>query len=351
MAFNTNSRVNVMGLSKIIDHTDVASEIDIIALEKSIFSGKTQQTRESAAKKFEEDMQRINTLVTTQHGSLDPASPSRTAYGYGPVVNSPPRAPAYNPYASSANPYAPAPAETSTPAPARALVSPPRLAPAYNPYAPAPAPAPTPVAYQQQQQPSYVSQGQTQEERTKQTLRSLIGTGPTTPDRMVLDPLIEDEDKAILVDDISSLKQMLKDSGIDVSSIDEPRMDMSKDTLLRIRHRLQIKNDRSRASTIADELILLGAKGLEWLMDGKKEYFGYKLDATGFSNTLRTKLRRMKYETSVFIGEVMRDYSMSPKMRMAIEIVPSFILYVASRKKDAKPSASEQDWENATMAI
>jgi hypothetical protein len=114
---------------------------------------------------------------------------------------------------------------------------------------------------------------------------------------------------------------------------------------------LQIKNDRNRASTVADELIMLAAKGMETLFNGQREILGYKLDARGWSSSVRTKLRRMKYDTSVFIGEVMRDYSMSPKMRIAIEIVPSFILYVASRKKDDKPAASEQDWENASLAI
>jgi hypothetical protein len=363
-----DSRVNVLGLSRIVDRTDVASEIDIVALEKSIFSGKTQQTMDSASKKFEEDMMRINSLVSTQHGSLDPASPSRTYNPYGPA--SPPRTSAYapqsplrlgQPKASEPprlqmlnNPYAPV---QSAPAPQPSF-----SAPAYNPYAPmqsAPvqssplqsAPVQSSPLQSAPPQSFYSPPQQTQEERTKQALRGLLANGGPPQERMVLDPLIEDEDKAILVDDISGLRQMLKDSGIDVSSIEEPRMEMSKDTLLRIRHRLQIKNDRNRASTVADELIMLAAKGMETLFNGQREILGYKLDARGWSSSVRTKLRRMKYDTSVFIGEVMRDYSMSPKMRIAIEIVPSFILYVASRKKDDKPATTEQDWENASLTI
>lgn len=338
------SRVNVVGLSRLIDHNDVSSEIDIVALEKSIFSGKTQQTVESASKKFEEEMMRINSLVNTHQGSLDPASPSRIPYDR----QSQPGALQYNPYAQVSSPprtvrFGISPPRASAPPVLPRLTSPTGYNPTgYNPTGYNPSP------YAPQISQSYA---QTQEEKTKQALRNLVTSSSTPQDRMVLDPLIEDEDKAILVDDISSLRQMLKDSGIDVTSIDEPRMEMSKDTLLRIRHRLQIKNDRSRAGNIADEIIMLGAKGLEWLFDGNREIFGYKLDARGYSATLRTKLRRMKYETSVFIGEVMRDYSMSPRMRIAIEVVPSFILYVASRKKDAKPSATEQEWENASMAI
>ncbi len=348
------SRVNVIGLSKLIDHNDVSSEIDIVALEKSIFSGKTQQTMDSASKKFEEDMMRINSLVNNNQGSLDPVSPSRIPYDrpsqpgltynpYAPTSQSPPRVRFGSPPRASAPPVLPRlMSPTGGYAPQQS-----------NPYAPQTSYAPqqsNPYAPQPQPQ-TYYAQQQTQEERTKQALRNLVTSSAVPQDRMVLDPLIEDEDKAILVDDISSLRQMLKDSGLDVSAIEEPRMDMSKDNLLRIRHRLQIKNDRSRASSVADELIMLAAKGMETIFNGEREIFGYKLDARGWSSSVRTKLRRMKYDTSVFIGEVMRDYSMSPKMRIAIEIVPSFVLYVASRKKDAKPTATEQDWENASMAI
>lgn len=339
------SRVNVIGLSKLIDHNDVASEIDIVALEKSIFSGRAQQTMDSASKRFEEDMMRINSLVNANQGSLDPASPSRIPYDrqsqvnaynpYAPVTTSPPRGRMASPPRTAR--FGMSPPRASAPPVLPRLTSPTGYAPQQsNPYAP---------------QSSYQQPSQTQEERTKQALRNLVTSSAIPQDRMILDPLIEDEDKAILVDDISSLRQMLKDSGIDVTSIEEPRMDMSKDNLLRIRHRLQIKNDRSRANAIGDEILMLGAKGLEMIFNGEREIFGYKLDARGFHNTLRTKLRRMKYETSVFISEVMRDYSVSPKMRIAIEVVPSFILYVSSRKKDTKPSATDQDWENASMAI
>jgi hypothetical protein len=142
----------------------------------------------------------------------------------------------------------------------------------------------------------------------------------------------EDDDKSSLLEQIDMLKITLEDDGIDISNVPQIGKSSNMKDIQNIYKILRLKNDRNRYCSFAEELILSGAYGLEYLFDGKKDWWGRKPDLTDWSSTVKVKLRRLRYETSTFVSEVMHEYNLSPGFRLALELVPSMFLYSRSRR-------------------
>ena len=84
------------------------------------------------------------------------------------------------------------------------------------------------------------------------------------------------------------------------------------------------------------------------MFDGKKDWLGRKPDLTGWSDTVKVKLRRMRYETSTFVQEVMQEYNMSAGTRLALELLPSMFLYSRSRRLTRNDNlVSDSDYKDA----
>jgi hypothetical protein len=194
----------------------------------------------------------------------------------------------------------------------------------------------------------------TEDERVSQALQEMLNNGAVgTP----IIPLVTEDDREELLENCISLRDELKETGANVSNIPEPHSGMSKEELERIFRRLRIKNDRKRATTTAEELITLAAKGMGKFFNGKREFFGYKLDARGWDATVKGKFKRMRYDTSTWVSGIMRDYTMSSGMRIGVELVPSLLICLATNKGDddspqtTKPTYSDKEWENSIADI
>ncbi len=137
---------------------------------------------------------------------------------------------------------------------------------------------------------------------------------------------VEDE-KASMLADIEELIEILEVGGMaDLSRIN--RVDQSSsykeiECVLRI---LQKKLDRARCSTFAEELFLFGALALEEIFDGENVWLGYRPDLTGFRQSARQKLRRVRHETGQIVSYALQNNSIGPGMRMLMEMVPAMIL-------------------------
>ena len=143
----------------------------------------------------------------------------------------------------------------------------------------------------------------------------------------------EEDDKASLIEQIDMLKITLEDDGVDVSGIPDIDKGSSIKDIQNVYKILRLKNDRNRYCSFAEEMILSGAYGMEYLFDGKREWFGgRKPDLTDWSSTVKIKLRRMRYETSTLVQEVMQEYNLSPSVRLALELIPSMFLYSRNRR-------------------
>jgi hypothetical protein len=142
----------------------------------------------------------------------------------------------------------------------------------------------------------------------------------------------EEDDKSSLLEQIDMLRITLEDDGVDVSGVPIINKNSSTKDIQNVYKILRLKNDRNRYCSFAEEIILAGAYGLEYLFDGKKEWFNRKPDLVGWPDTVKVKLRRMRYETSTFVQEVMQEYNMSAGTRLMLELVPSMFLYSRSRR-------------------
>lgn len=157
----------------------------------------------------------------------------------------------------------------------------------------------------------------------------------------------KEDEKIVMLEKIDMLKEVLEENCINLSRV--PSVDM-KSEYKQIKHVLrvlQIKNDRDKLSVFAEEGILLSTALLEFMCDGEKEYLGFKPDLVGWSDTVKMKLRRLKFETSSIVGELVQDTSIHPGMRLLIELVPSMILY--GRNQSIKRQRKENALSDARM--
>ena len=159
----------------------------------------------------------------------------------------------------------------------------------------------------------------------------------------------EEDDKAILLEQIDMLITNLKDEGIDVSRVPEVDNSSPIEDIENVHKILRLKNDRNRYCSFSEECILAGSHTLEWLFDGKKQYIGRRPDLRGWSATVNIKLRRMRYDTSTFVSEVMQDYNLGHGTRILFELLPSLFLYSKMKKSQYADNLITSDEMNSAI--
>ncbi len=142
----------------------------------------------------------------------------------------------------------------------------------------------------------------------------------------------EEDDKNSLLEQIDMLRMSLEDDGTDISNIPIVNKNSSIGDIQNVYKILRLKNDRNHYCSFAEEVILAGAYGMEFLFDGEKEWFGRKPDLVGWSKTVQIKLRRCRYQTSTFVKDIMQEYNMSPGIQLMLELIPSMFLFSRQKK-------------------
>lgn len=148
----------------------------------------------------------------------------------------------------------------------------------------------------------------------------------------------EEDMKAILLEDIDELRAELATDGVDLSRIPIVNQDSPMNLVKSVHQILRKKYDRKRCNTLGNEVILAGAQGLGYLFDGKRRIGPYAPCLEGWHNTVRPKLRRMRYETSTIVSGIMQEYNIGPIGRLLLELVPSAFLYSNMRKEQSGKS-------------
>lgn len=160
----------------------------------------------------------------------------------------------------------------------------------------------------------------------------------------------QNEMRSLKLDQIAAMKEALTEEGVDCSQVPDVTSE-SDDTLIETVHRiLTIRSDRIKYCSFAEEFIIMGVMGLETLFDGKNEYFGkYRPDLTGWNTNVLTKLKKVRPETSMLVGSIMREYQISPWVRILFELVPSAIMHMRmqSQKNDKNNLANEPAFRHA----
>lgn len=142
----------------------------------------------------------------------------------------------------------------------------------------------------------------------------------------------EEDETARIMEQVDLLRTNLEAEGVNLERIPEIDSTTSRKEAKSILKILQIKNDRLRYCDMFEEGILAAAYGLETIFDGRKEWFGAKIDLVGWPETVKVKLRRMRYDTSTFVSTVMSGYSVGSGWRIIMELLPSLFLYSRDRR-------------------
>ena len=149
--------------------------------------------------------------------------------------------------------------------------------------------------------------------------------------------------KSMILEQIQLLILLLKEENEDISNIPEVS---ENDTIERLDHIykiLKIKKDRNQFSTLGEEIIMFCVHLLESFFDGERVIFGrFQPDLTGWHNSVAVKLRKMKYETSTVISDIVQTYNISYGTRLAIELIPSLFLY-SKMKSTCKKKYAKND--------
>ena len=137
----------------------------------------------------------------------------------------------------------------------------------------------------------------------------------------------------------------LEEEGIDCSSVTKPNIESSMDEIDSVINILRLKNDRNRYSSIAEEVILGLAEGIETVFDGSRRVpvVGWRPDYTGYHNTVNVKLHRMRFETSQVVGNIIEKHKIGASARIVMELLPSFFLYPRQQKKQKSTPGLSSD--------
>jgi hypothetical protein len=146
----------------------------------------------------------------------------------------------------------------------------------------------------------------------------------------------EHTDKLQAIEQISQLRQALKEEGVDCSAIPVPTLTSSTEEIMAALDTLRTRNYRSRCASFAEEIMMGLAELVETVFDGTVELpvLGWKPDYRGYSATMNLKLHQARYDTSEVVGNIFRAAGMGPATRLAMELAPSFLLYPAQNRRE-----------------
>jgi hypothetical protein len=147
------------------------------------------------------------------------------------------------------------------------------------------------------------------------------------------------------MEQISQLRMTLEEEGINCSNINHPSLDNSLEEIEAILNILRLKNDRNRYSTLAEEIMLGFAEGIETVFDGTRSIpiLKWKPDYRGYHSTINIKLHRMRFETSQVVGSIIEKHNINSTMRIIFELLPSFFLYPRQQTKQRNSPGLHSD--------
>jgi hypothetical protein len=150
---------------------------------------------------------------------------------------------------------------------------------------------------------------------------------------------IEEERKNTLLEQIEALRDDLSELGV---SVEGGQYYVSYEAPLKrieeVHRRLTFKYNKLKYNSIAEEALVAGASVLEMIFNGKNSYFGVRPDITGYSDVVKSKLKRIRVETSTAVSKFVAKNQIGVLPRLMMELLPSLITQSQRRKLQAGDS-------------
>lgn len=170
----------------------------------------------------------------------------------------------------------------------------------------------------------------TKEEMLQNNIQSVMTNVPDINFNMEQEN--EKEQKNHLLEVIESLKDDLEELGVKVDRIPNVSYDSSLQAIEDVHKRLLFKYNKIKYNAIAEEALIACANLLELMFNGKNEYFGVKPDVIGYSDVVKSKLKRIRFETSTAVSKFVTHYDIGIFPRIAMELLPSLITQSQRRR-------------------
>jgi hypothetical protein len=173
----------------------------------------------------------------------------------------------------------------------------------------------------------------TREEQISSNINSVMKSVPNV--ELNMDQEIEDERKNHLLEQIEYLKDDLYELGVSIERIPTVSHDSSFKSIDEVHKRLMFKYNKLKYNSIAEESIIAGATILETIFNGQHEYFGCKPDITGYGDIVKSKLKRIRFETSTAVSRFVKSNNIGVLPRILMELLPSLITQSQRRRIQA----------------
>ena len=171
----------------------------------------------------------------------------------------------------------------------------------------------------------------TRDDRIQTSIQKVMQNVPNV--NLDIDQEIEEERKSSMIEQIESIRDDLSELGINVDSY-QYQVEYS-DPIKRIEEvhrRLTFKFNKLKYTSIAEEMLIAGSSLLEMMFNGMHEYFGVKPDITGYSDVVKSKLKRIRPEVSNGVSRFVSKHNVGMGTRLAMELLPSLITQSQRRK-------------------
>ena len=170
----------------------------------------------------------------------------------------------------------------------------------------------------------------TKEEELSSNINAVMKNVPNLD--LDMDQEIEDERKNFLLEQIEYLKDDLDELGVSTDRIPQVSHSSPLKTIDEVHKRLMFKYNKLKYNSIAEESIIAGASILEMVFNGQNEYFGCKPDITGYSDIVKSKLKRIRFETSTAVSRFVKSNNIGVLPRIMMELLPSLITQSQRRR-------------------
>lgn len=185
------------------------------------------------------------------------------------------------------------------------------------------------VFIQDSQDPLYTKK--TRDEHLQSSISRVMENVPNM--NIDMEQEIEEERKNTLLEQIEALRDDLVELGV---SVEGTQYYVSYDAPLKrieeVHRRLTFKYNKLKYNSIAEEALVAGASLLEMIFNGKHEYFGARPDITGYSDVVKSKLKRIRVETSTAVSRFVAKNNIGVMPRLMMELLPSLITQSQRRK-------------------
>lgn len=338
-----NDRTDIEGIHNMIKSSDIDSNIDLKEIEKKIINGDLyvdDVNRKSASQRYKETMQQLM-KGTIQIDNESPRDETTNVPNRDPSVGS--DRDVYNENYNNMMDYHSVKSHNDRRARDTNSYYDPNRSEKYD-------------QSNYNQQKNYYQQ-KTKEEERQAALKQFLNLDKEEPgisDKYELDHERLVDDKVYMVEQIDDLIDELQvdrnDSRYRINDED------NYDTVRTVWERLQYKSQLRTYNALFNEAILLLPEVVEHIFDGKKEYFGYKPCMTGWSDTVKIKLRQMKPQTSKVVSGLVQNYKIGEASSIIFQLFLSGVLYSQTRRKENEEEkygkkTTDREWKNSLHAM